>query len=322
MASVISQNDDDYNVVRGGNIVVPRSPSLSGFGTSAYTIPAGEATAYVLKTQYSKPEAGTPEAGFPVVGVLPEENVFVKGPGGYTLRLSRPSTGQRPGDSEVVRREMGDKLKRTFNIAEIFTNPEMNVIFEPPKDMEVSVVVPTGPGLVTPAVATAISTELKNLCAEVMGNTDQKSLTDFFLAMLQLMLTFSTSPDTESKEEYFVNLYSNGERKLTYEKVKGDVVKGAEGSTFENPMRQNARLFSATAVHLILNEKLKPNQKVAMQHGVPKKFLPYTFDFRRPSYSQFSNDAIRAWQLAAESAFGRKSNVTSSVLRNTSELKV
>nr|AHB87118.1 capsid protein [Grapevine leafroll-associated virus 1] len=322
MASVISHFDDDYYVVRGGNIVVPRSPSISGFGTSAFTIPAGEATASVLGTQYSKPDAGTPEAGYPVVGVVPDENVFVKGPGGYTLRLSRPSAGQRLGDSEVARREMGDKLKLSFIIAEFFTNPEMNVIFEPPKDMEVSVVVSTGPGLFTPAVATAISTEFKNLCAEVMGNTDHTSLTDFFLAMLQLMLTFSTSPDTESKEEYFVNLSRNGERHLTYAKVEGAVVQGADGSTFDSPMRQYARLFSATAVHLILHGKLRPNEKVALHHGVPKRFLPYTFDFCRPSYSQFSNDAIRAWQLAAESAFGRKSNVTSSVLSTTSELKV
>nr|WKL05916.1 capsid protein [Lingue ampelovirus 1] len=176
------------------------------------------------------------------------------------------------------------------------------------------------PGTMDNFTAENVSKSLRSLQAGLMGDTSNDAMLAFILAFLQNLVTYYTSVDMEVKDEYGVTIGYRGSPFLSYASIKAAVENATTAKSYENPLRQYARLFTGTVISLINNGKLQPNYKVAAQHGVVRRYVAYTLDFLRPNYLLYNPNQIRAWQLAQQSAFSRKTGSNKNTLHNTSEL--
>ncbi|QSE37570.1 major coat protein [Citrus associated ampelovirus 2] len=213
-----------------------------------------------------------------------------------------------------------DKINKVKTAEELFQSLNNNAILDLANFSNTLAKPAVEPGMIDLETAKSISLALRNLQQDIMNNSSNEAVSAFILAFLQNLVTYYTSNDMEMKEEYGVHIGFQGEPFLQYSQLRS-VVNGAAGTKgYENPLRQYARLFTATAISLINNGKLQLNQKVLAQHGVPKKFAPYCLDFLRPSYNLYNINHIKAWQLAQKTAFNRKTVAASNTLHNTLEL--
>ncbi|AVN99306.1 coat protein [Pistachio ampelovirus A] len=211
-------------------------------------------------------------------------------------------------------------LTTTTDISDIFNSPNISKVLDLVTLGAPSMTVSNYPGLVASEDAIAASNSLREVCHRVTGSDGTEVLTPFLLGVLQLALTYSTVREATPKSTQVVVLATPRSDRLGYVDVRTGLYKTLDPKGYENPMRQYLRLFSATTVQALINGKLAPNEKVAMQHGVTKKFLPYSFDFLRPSYDFMTGNSALAWQLAQKVAFSRKQKSNQQEIHNTIEL--
>nr|WCR39418.1 CPm [Pineapple mealybug wilt-associated virus 2] len=144
-----------------------------------------------------------------------------------------------------------------------------------------------------------VNTALSALCVELMGDKSRGALETLIIAMIQLCVTYSTVKNMIIKKEYYVETTYNGKLIcVSYLAIRSCIDK-AVGSSFEgNALRQYMRYFTYTTVYAMRAGLVTPNYSAAAKHGVPKRFINYSFDYCMldPRYSQY--DELKAASLA------------------------
>lgn len=270
------------------------------------------ANGYVPASSYRFDRAGT--AADATLPTFNKADYVVK-PAGSTQNASKAMAGTAASIFE-------EKINKVNSADELFTNLNGYAVLDVSKFGDVLAKPAVEPGLLDLETTKAISLALRSLQSGLMNDTSNEAVSAFLLAFLQNLVTYYTSPDLEVKEGYGTYVGYGDKPLLLYGAVKHAVNNAVAGKNVENALRQYARLFTATVINLANNGKLQLNTKVLAQHGVVKRFAPYCLDFVRPNYATYNTNQIRAWQLAQQSAFARKSSANSNTLHNTSELSL
>lgn len=235
--------------------------------------------------------------------------------------------GRRPGQTEQGTTSgagvsvFEDKLNKATTAVDLFENLNSSLVLDSKEFGNLLARPAVEPGMLDIDTVKEVSKKLREYQTTLMNDTSNEATAAFLQGFLQCLVTYYTSPDMEVKENFGVHLGFGNNVFLPYAAIKQVVVNAVGSKSSENPLRQYGRLFTATIINLINNGKLQPNYKVLIQHGVPKRFQAYTLDCLRPSYLLYNPNQIRAWQLAQQAAFTRKTGSNQSTLHNTSELK-
>ncbi|QSE37560.1 major coat protein [Citrus associated ampelovirus 1] len=327
---ILNSGCEDVRAVSGSS-----DEALGTVAKVAYRTPLDVFTNQVVhltsdpKTQYRTPE------GVPVVlkdnvvvvrpAVSTDSTLSVLSTSAYTVSTAKTREHGKDGNdytnvSRQNQENLGRGFKTTTDITEIFNNPNMSIALDLNAMQAGAPKINSQPGVVSTDHAIEASNALRELCRQITKSNGSDKLTPFLLGSLQLALTYSTVREASYNDASAVTLATSEAEVLKYGDLKTTLYNVLEIKGYENSMRQYLRLFSLTTSHAIANGKLQPNEKVSMQHGVTKKWLPYTFDFMRPNYSYVNNNAVYAWQLAQETAFKRKQKSNQQEVHNTTEL--
>lgn len=232
-----------------------------------------------------------------------------------------PRREDRPGQGGSMN-VFEEKVTNVENAMELFDNLASNLVLSVKAFDGLLAKPAVEPGMMDAESTKAVSDSLRQYQMELMNDDSNEAITAFLLGFLQNLVTYYTSHDVDTKLGFGVHLGYGDNIFLPYAQLKSRVESAVSGKGYDNPLRQYARMFTNTVINLINNGKLLPNYKVLIQHGVPKKFVAYCIDFLRPNYLTYNPNQIRAWQLAQQSAFDRKSSASTSTLHNTKELQV
>nr|UXV25357.1 CP [peony leafroll-associated virus] len=275
-------------------------------------------------TVYKAPTSGqlTPQYEFlrPLAQSLPTDANRPNAPND-SVTAPAVTTGRTENvtDKHVVSE---NKKIKVDDIVGLFKDPSFDSYYDGSSLDKRLTVTTNVPGLMTAEHAKIVSDTILDEAQKLYGKSDGDFTKALILGMLQLALTYSTSPDADmSAESCYVTLDVPGSPKLHGQFIREVVNKAVSGMSYSNPYRQYLRLFAPTTVWLIKNKKLVVNEKVAAQHGVPLKFVAMCFDFSRPDYSTYNINDIRAWQLALNQAVSRKQYSVNTTIHNTSELR-
>nr|ACF05264.1 coat protein [Pineapple mealybug wilt-associated virus 2] len=217
---------------------------------------------------------------------------------------------------ETVTRS-SNKPEIVDDVSTLLLNPRKNVVLNIGSVKTVPKVV-NQPGLISREIAIRIGEALKEHCKQVMGSDSSTDLATYFIHLIQLAITFSTSKNSEYKE--FDYIETETQKKIYIKDVSEVVERAAMNSGYENPFRQYMRYFTSSSITLTLNGKITPNERTMAHHGVPKQFFAYTYDFIDPDYSLMNHSAINAYNLARIQAFKNKIASVNNTMHNTYQL--
>lgn len=129
------------------------------------------------------------------------------------------------------------------------------------------------------------------------------SVTDkgnFLVGLIQLFLLYSTVKHPTLNPAYKIRIVLNGrEVDLSFQAIRRAILDGDDDYSSTNKVRTYMRYYGNTAVSLLLSGKIQPAYTAAAKHGVPKKFLPFCFDFAILDSRYYTQDVLKANALAS-----------------------
>nr|BDX29240.1 coat protein [Grapevine leafroll-associated virus 13] len=237
----------------------------------------------------------------------------------YVVSSSTPAPVREEVEDKGVVFE--EKMTKISDPKDLFLKPSLNQVLDMTKFGSMLPLPTVEPGLMADEDAHLVSEELMKLQQSIMHDTSNEAIAAFVLACFQVVVTYSTSEETELKEQYGAVIGYGDKPVLTLKALYSTIRTAVSGKNYENPVRQYWRKFSPSIISASSVGKIKPNQKVLAQHGVVKRFASYCLDVLRPSYAYYNVRQIRAWQLAQREAFSAVASSNATTLHNTSELK-
>ncbi|QZB90245.1 CPm [Pineapple mealybug wilt-associated virus 6] len=147
--------------------------------------------------------------------------------------------------------------------------------------------------------ALQVNTRLKRVARQIGIGNENRELVVFMMGVIQLFLTFSTVKNIEVKESYYVEIPIKGNFvRLSYDSVRRAILDAQLDGSQTNKVRTYMRYYAHTTIAGLLNGSLTPAYSAAAKHGVPKKYLPYCFDFALLDSRYYNSDILKANSLA------------------------
>lgn len=148
--------------------------------------------------------------------------------------------------------------------------------------------------------ALRVNTRLNNLMYSLGGSGSVTDKGNFLVGVVQLFLLYSTVKYPTLNPAYKIKVrLEKGEVDLTFQDVRRAILDGDEDNSSTNKVRTYMRYYANTAVSLLLAGKVQPAYTAAAKHGVPKKFLPFCFDFAVLDSRYYTQDVLKANALAS-----------------------
>lgn len=195
------------------------------------------------------------------------------------------------------------KLNTTTDLRDLI-NRESQVAFDLKKDLSnLELKHWQDDRLVVPDVAYAINGRLRKLCVEVLGSSSSEALSAFLIAMLQLMVTYTTVAGITIRPEYKVDfVYKQKNYSLQYASVVNAILGPNPTVSSDNIVRRYMRYWSPTTIRAIKQGLILPNAVLCARHGLPKQYLAFGFDFTHLDSRYYTADELKAASLATSYA--------------------
>nr|QWK51491.1 CP [Manihot esculenta associated ampelovirus 1] len=200
----------------------------------------------------------------------------------------------------------GRQTVATF--ADLFSANSNNVVLDLskiaiPKLLNVAI-----PGVVQGAHKKEVALALQNLARSKGVPNDDKSTVEFIRNVLQMFVTYSTSPKVVGGSRLqFMQKTGNVDVTYNYDEIKSTVDNAILQYGYENTLRQFGRSATSFIIQALSNGIMEPNVKVCVSHGIPPQYYPYSPDCLLVDARIYGYDAALASELGKMVAINKSS---------------
>nr|QWK51517.1 CP [Manihot esculenta associated ampelovirus 2] len=192
--------------------------------------------------------------------------------------------------------------------ADLFATTSSNVVLDLskiaiPRMLNVAI-----PGVVQGVHKKEAALALQNLAKSKNVPTDDKSTIEFIRNVLQLFVTYSTSPKVNGGSRLqFMEKTGNVDVVYNYDEIKSTLDNAIQQYGYENCPRQFGRSATSFIVQALSNGIMEPNVKVCVSHGIPPQYYPYSPDCLLVDARVYGYDATLVSELGKMVAINKSS---------------